>query len=483
MKKYFLFLLLISCSLFPQNNFIKQITFGDFDARNPFIFNNGYGYEGNPVFFELHKSGAANIYYKTYDGINHQFNDAVALTTNSFLNINPSYHPSSGLLFQTNQNGNWDIALIPFNNGNWGEMKFLTTSQSDEINPNLFKIDENYYWNNSDSANVLFKRDGNIIHLNYKNDQITEEVVFHSDNNFSYNDFIGMLDFFNGYFVFAIEEDASGIKRIVRKNKPFGGSYEEKAILIDSCDCNDLDLIPSYYFDWELIYTDTLSGERRYFVLENPNAFTSTLSVLNIPQSGNLSSFEMYLMLIVSKNENTAMFDLYWPYTYLLKRNDTSYVRFDVSDLNIWGDSLYPLKVLNSSLAIGALGNEFGQILVYNVWEDSVDGHIQLFGVPTHILFGAVEEKSIVSDFILYQNYPNPFNPFTYIEYRLLEASEIRFNVFNALGEKVFEQNYGYQIAGDYKIDFDGKNLPSGVYIYSIYTEKNRLSRKMMLMK
>lgn len=51
------------------------------------------------------------------------------------------------------------------------------------------------------------------------------------------------------------------------------------------------------------------------------------------------------------------------------------------------------------------------------------------------------------------------------------------------LGEKVFEKNFGYQTAGSYKVNFNGKNLPSGVYIYSIYTSENRLSRKMMLMK
>lgn len=130
MKNLFYILLLFLPSIvFSQNNFIKQITFGDFDARNPFIYNNGYGNQGNPVFFELHSSGASNIYYKTYDESNNQFEDTVALTHNNYLNINPSFHPSIGVLFQTNQNSNWDIAFIPYENNNWGETTFLTTSQ------------------------------------------------------------------------------------------------------------------------------------------------------------------------------------------------------------------------------------------------------------------------------------------------------------------------------------------------------------------
>ena len=84
---------------------------------------------------------------------------------------------------------------------------------------------------------------------------------------------------------------------------------------------------------------------------------------------------------------------------------------------------------------------------------------------------------------MLYQNYPNPFNPSTKIEYKLLQATDVNFKVFNILGEKVFEQNFGYQTAGSYKVNFDGKNLPSGVYVYSIYTNESRLSRKMLLMK
>ena len=129
------------------------------------------------------------------------------------------------------------------------------------------------------------------------------------------------------------------------------------------------------------------------------------------------------------------------------------------------------------------MGIDGSENLIYTVWEDSADGYIHLFGTPLHMSFGAVDEESYASDFVLYQNYPNPFNPDTKIEYKLLQASDVKLNVTNILAEKVFEQNFGYQTAGSYKVNFDGKNLPSGVYVYSIYTNENRLSRKMLLMK
>lgn len=170
-------------------------------------------------------------------------------------------------------------------------------------------------------------------------------------------------------------------------------------------------------------------------------------------------------------------------YTYLLERNDTSYVRLDVSDLAFGVDSLHPLKVSSSSLAIGALGTEYNQILVYTVWEDSVDGHLQLFGAPVHIQYSSVKDEISNNNFVLYQNYPNPFNPSTKIEYKLLKASDVKFKVYNFLGEKVIEQNLGYQTAGNYKLDFDGRELSSGIYIYSISADESRLNRKMMLVK
>ena len=139
--------------------------------------------------------------------------------------------------------------------------------------------------------------------------------------------------------------------------------------------------------------------------------------------------------------------------------------------------------IRDRNIAIGPVGSDLVGMVVYTIWEDSVDGNIHLFGALSHLPYGSVEDESIANDFILYQNYPNPFTPVTKIEYKLLQATDVNFKVFNILGEKVFEQNLGFQTVGSYKINFDGKYIPSGVYVYSVYTNENRLSRKMMLMK
>lgn len=167
--------------------------------------------------------------------------------------------------------------------------------------------------------NILFSRDGNIIHLNYKNNQAAEVEVFQSNINFTYNEFAGLQDYFSGYSVFAIEEDVSGVKRIVRRIKPYNGNYEEKEILRDSCECSDMDLAYTDFINWMLFYTDTLLGERRYFALSNPQAYNPSLLSLDILYNGNLSSLGLYLMLIITKNEDVTMFEPNWATLIYLK--------------------------------------------------------------------------------------------------------------------------------------------------------------------
>jgi hypothetical protein len=64
--------------------------------------------------------------------------------------------------------------------------------------------------------------------------------------------------------------------------------------------------------------------------------------------------------------------------------------------------------------------------------------------------------------------HPNPFNPVTQIEYDLPQNSQVILEVYNSLGERVSVPVNGYQEAGYRSIQFNGTNLPSGVYFYRI---------------
>lgn len=85
--------------------------------------------------------------------------------------------------------------------------------------------------------------------------------------------------------------------------------------------------------------------------------------------------------------------------------------------------------------------------------------------------------------FELFQNYPNPFNPTTKISFQLPQQSKVVLKVFNTIGEEVAELLNEDKEAGYYEVNFNAKNLASGVYIYVLSSEKFLTSKKMLLIK
>jgi len=85
--------------------------------------------------------------------------------------------------------------------------------------------------------------------------------------------------------------------------------------------------------------------------------------------------------------------------------------------------------------------------------------------------------------FNLYQNYPNPFNPKTVIRYSLSETRFTSIKIYNVLGHEVAALVSEKQNPGSYKVEFDGTNLPSGIYYYKITSGKYSAIKRMVLIK
>jgi hypothetical protein len=80
----------------------------------------------------------------------------------------------------------------------------------------------------------------------------------------------------------------------------------------------------------------------------------------------------------------------------------------------------------------------------------------------------SVNDVIIPSGFVLNQNYPNPFNPTTTISYTLPIHSSVSINIFDALGRNVATLVNEEKPAGKHEIQFNAKNLSSGIYFYRI---------------
>lgn len=81
--------------------------------------------------------------------------------------------------------------------------------------------------------------------------------------------------------------------------------------------------------------------------------------------------------------------------------------------------------------------------------------------------------------FNLHQNYPNPFNPATVISYQLPVDSWVTLKVYNIVGQEIAALVDEMQKAGNKSIQFNGRNLPSGIYTYrlnaGIYSKVNKM--------
>lgn len=86
-------------------------------------------------------------------------------------------------------------------------------------------------------------------------------------------------------------------------------------------------------------------------------------------------------------------------------------------------------------------------------------------------------------EFTLAQNYPNPFNPTTTIGFGIQKQSNVKITVLNVIGEEVAIVLNEVKEAGYHQVEFNARNLPSGVYFYTLQAGSFTDTKKMILTK
>jgi hypothetical protein len=132
----------------------------------------------------------------------------------------------------------------------------------------------------------------------------------------------------------------------------------------------------------------------------------------------------------------------------------------------------YTITVNNTITGIGSDGS-------YYVNMDQCTAILKPFSTVTSVK----ETKPLPKQFFLSQNYPNPFNPTTVISYQLPVISLVTLKIYDILGREVKMLVAEKQNAGYHSVTFDAKNLPSGIYFYSIAAGQFTQIKKMMLIK
>ncbi|MFC2084245.1 lectin like domain-containing protein [Bacteroidota bacterium] len=174
-------------------------------------------------------------------------------------------------------------------------------------------------------------------------------------------------------------------------------------------------------------------------------------------------------------------------YDFISNLDDQSIETY--KDLRSWtGTYLGEIEPGDTAWATFAIvaGDNLNQII-----EFARTAHLRADGLWDNILIVDVDDAvSAVPDYYeLQQNFPNPFNPSTKINFSLPFRSVVSISVYNTLGEKIFTLLDNTLDAGYYEKDFNGLNLSSGVYIYTlkalsaINNQQYIESRKMILLK
>jgi hypothetical protein len=95
----------------------------------------------------------------------------------------------------------------------------------------------------------------------------------------------------------------------------------------------------------------------------------------------------------------------------------------------------------------------------------------------------AGEDVQSPQGFVLSQNYPNPFNPTTQISYILPKDGHVKLEIYNLLGQKVGTLVDEYQQAGQKTVNWEAKDLSSGIYFYKLTAGDLTATKKMVLTK
>jgi len=107
---------------------------------------------------------------------------------------------------------------------------------------------------------------------------------------------------------------------------------------------------------------------------------------------------------------------------------------------------------------------------------------VGLFGHPAVTSIDAPAEIK-PAGYYLAQNYPNPFNPSTVINYQIPSSGQVSLIMHDLNGREVSRLVNGYRSTGSYQVQFNGSQLSSGLYFYTLQSGGVSLTRKLILIK
>jgi len=504
MKNILIFLLcsFITSQIIAQPFEKKQITNFNYDSRGASFpiypeFGSSF-FVQPPMFFEARDGSYSNIMMINYNRDSDIFSSPIQITENNYLNVNPiaegsGFYPYNkiNLIWQTNENGNWDIAIRTLTDSTISEKKILSSSPEDETTPQFVLKTP---WQSSDyEIEIVYEKSNSIYLYQQKDSIINNKLIFSGNDSVHYFQPTGAYSApwapSGRLYIAAVYQVADSISKIVYRYKSIIDSvWSDIYTAFDS----GYSQIPKFiqYSEFPLLSLEMkIDGINRILFFQNLDDLGKNQFAQPVIDDSNVSTSDLKSILyryITYKDRmevlgNNRYFPSISPYTFKVLKNDSTYAVY----LSNYSSErfLFLTAVNDTRIDVGNLGMINSSYISYTIWEDSSNDHINLFGAKRLDPIGDINDKIIANNYILFQNYPNPFNPKTVIKYGLLSRDYITLKVYDMLGKEVSTLVNEEKPAGEYSIVFDGSNLASGMYVYRLSVGNNHLSRKMILLK
>ncbi|MBN8571612.1 MAG: T9SS type A sorting domain-containing protein [Ignavibacteria bacterium] len=373
--------------------------------------------------------------------------------------------------YSSNSGNSWNKISTP---KNFNFVKFLNSSVGFAVSQNkIYKtIDSGISWDtvNTGMQNISTITDLNILSessficvANMSMSLLPRKVMKTTNGGFSWNQTFYESDVFVGPYYQTVT--ISKLKMLDENTGYFIDIHQCHYMLGGS---GVLKKTTNGGYNWQDVFSLSCSELYDFSFIDNSTGYCTTVAVLyRTTNSGINWSFvsngNCHFVNFI--NYNTGF--LYNIYTRQLTSTSNAGLSWNLQlEFALSTPSLKAMGFINSSTGFIAGDNS----LLYK----TTDGG----AVSVHNISNTIPEHYYVS-----QNYPNPFNPSTKINFSIPKSGLVQIKVYDLMGRELQTLLNEFKVTGEYKVDFDGSKLASGVYFYKLITNDFIETKKMMLVK
>jgi hypothetical protein len=423
-------------------------------------------------------AGNWEIYYKRSTDKGLTWSSNVNLSNNEFLSYNPAIAVSGSYVhvaWYDNRNGNWEEYYKRSTDGGitWGTEIRLTNKPTGSGHPSIAASGLNvhlvWYDNRDGNYEIYYKRsvDGG--------DNWSSDIRL--SNNAGMSTFPSVAVSGSAVHV-AWYDSTAGNWEIYYKRSTNGGiNWGADTRLTNNSAASTLPTLAVSGSIVHIVWVDNRNGIENIYYKRSTNGGSSW--GVDTKLTTNKKYWESYPSIAVNGSVLHLVY-YSWP-----SNNYEIIYKTSVNNGVSWGNAV---QLTNNPAASSIPSIAVSGSSVHVIFRDSRDGNCEIYykqykssaKILTDITNNNPELPKVYS---LEQNYPNPFNPETKISFDIPIQGFVSLKIFDALGREVNTLVNEVKVPGSYSVDFNGTNLPSGIYFYKLQTENYSETKKMLLIK